>query len=67
MFPDWFAVLDETVAREGVGLQEHEGGEGGEHVVSDCQLRSHQLLLCLLHSNDELDDVQVSLPQFVEA
>ena len=59
MFHDWFSVLDGAIAWEGVVLQEHKGGEYGEHVVSDWQLRLHRLLLCLLHIYNELSDAWV--------
>ena len=67
MLPDWFAFPDGAFTQEGVGLQDHEGGKGGEHVVGDLQLHSHRLILRLLHINDELDDARVGLPQFVGA
>ena len=67
MSVNWFSVPDGEIARGCVGLQDHEGGKGSEHVVGDRQLRSNRILLRFLHIYDELADAQVGLPHFVEA
>ena len=67
LVPNWFAIPDGAVTREGVAFEQHVRHESGEHVVGDWKLGAHRFFLGLFHVDNELGHTWVGLPHFVEA
>ena len=67
LVPNWFAVPDGEVAREGVAFEQHVRCESGQNVVGDWKLGAHRFFPGLFHVDNELGHTWVGIPQYVEA